>query len=70
MSTSDHLPPTLRQLALLRRLAERTGTTFTPPTDRQHASRQIDEMLQRPRSGRLERDLDYTAVRGGDLHDW
>lgn len=66
---STNLPATRKQLALLRRLAERSGTTFTWPRDRRHASHQIDQLLQRPRSGRLERELDRIAVRGGDLTD-
>jgi hypothetical protein len=32
-------PPTTRQLRYLRRLAERTGTTFTPPVTARDASR-------------------------------
>ncbi len=67
---STRHPATTKQLALLRRLAERSGTSFTWPTDRRHASRQIDELLQRQRSSQLERDLDRIAVRGGDLPDY
>ena len=40
---------------------------FTIPGTRREASRQIDAMRTRPRSSRLDRDLDRHAVRGGDL---
>lgn len=60
-------PATPKQLKLLRRLADSTGTSFVWPRDRRHASQQIDELLRRPRSTRLDRDLDDFAVRGGDL---
>jgi hypothetical protein len=66
-STVRELPPTARQLAYLRTLAERTGTSFTIPTTRRAASRQIDAMRARPRSSRLDHDLDRHAIRGGDL---
>lgn len=66
-TTVRDLPPTARQLAYLRTLAERTGTSFTIPGTRREASRQIDAMRTRPRSSRLDRDLDRHAVRGGDL---
>ncbi|MGE4428584.1 MAG: DUF3072 domain-containing protein [Solirubrobacteraceae bacterium] len=61
------LPPTGKQLAYLRTLAERTGTTFTIPSTRRQASRQIDAMRARPRSSRLDCDLDRHAIRGGGL---
>jgi hypothetical protein len=43
-------PATGKQLAYLRSLAERTGTTFVTPRDRRHASREIERLLL------LERD--------------
>jgi hypothetical protein len=64
---SDDQAPTRRQLAYLRTLAERTGTTFTIPATRRHASRQIQVMRARPRSSRVDRDLDRHAIYGGDL---
>ena len=60
-------PPTRKQLAYLRALAHRTGTTFTLPRTRRQASRQIAELRDRPVSGQLELALDFVAVRGGDL---
>jgi len=65
-------PATPKQLRYLRVLAERTGTTFTPPGTSQEASRAIEQMLARQRSGRGEiarerrevsRDM---AMRSGD----
>lgn len=67
--TMTNTPATPKQLKLLRRLANSTGTSFVWPRDRRHASQQIDEMLRRPRSTRLDRDLDDVAVRGGTLSD-
>jgi hypothetical protein len=40
MATSTN-PPTARQLAYLRQLARKTGTTFTSPQSRAQASREI-----------------------------
>lgn len=36
--------PTAKQLSYLRRLAEQTGTTFTPPQTRGQASREIKRL--------------------------
>ena len=70
MSTAQtHERPTREQLAYLRALARRTGTTFTLPRTRRQASRQIALMLQRPVSTQLEFALDDLAVRGGELPD-
>jgi len=66
-TTQTHQPPTREQLAYLRALAHRTGTTFTLPRTRREASRQIALLRDRPVSGQLELALDLTAVRGGDL---
>jgi len=60
-------PPTRKQLAFLRALAQRTGTTFTYPRTRAQASRQIAALLARPISAQLELDLDAVAVHGGEL---
>ena len=67
MSNIDPPPPTRKQLAFLRRLADQTGTTFTLPRTRRQASAQIAALLDRPVSGQLELALDQQAVRGGDL---
>lgn len=60
-------PPTRKQLAFLRSLARRTGTTFSYPRTRAQASRQIAALLARPISAQLELDLDAVAVHGGEL---
>jgi hypothetical protein len=60
-------PPTRKQLAYLRALARRTGTTFTLPRTKRQASHQIAAMRQRPVSQQLELALDDIAVRGGEL---
>ncbi len=62
-------PPTRKQLAYLRALANRTGTTFTLPHSKRQASRQIAQMIKRPLSDQLEMALDDIAVRGGDLRE-
>ncbi len=61
--------PTRKQLAFLRALARRTGTTFTYPKTQRQASRQIAQLLKRPASPQLELDLDTAAIRGGDLNE-
>lgn len=69
MTTATYIkqPPTRKQLAYLRALAHRTGTTFTLPRTRRQASRQIAMLLDRPASTQLELALDDVAVRGGEL---
>lgn len=69
MSTSYTQAPTRKQLAYLRSLAHNTGTTFTLPHTRRHASAQIAALLERPASSQLELALalDIVAVRGGDI---
>lgn len=68
--TSTTIPkPTRKQLAFLRALAQRTGTTFSYPQTRRDASRQIAALVKRPLSEQLELDLDRVAVRGGQLAD-
>jgi len=44
--------PTPKQLAYLRRLAEATATTFSPPHTRAEASREIERLRHRPRPER------------------
>jgi hypothetical protein len=60
-----HDEPTTRQLRYLRRLAELTGTIFTPPATRRQASQEIGRLEQRPRSSWLERREDSRAVNQG-----
>jgi hypothetical protein len=66
-STQTQQPPTRKQLAYLRALANRTGTTFTLPRTKRQASRQIALLIDRPVSNQLELALDDVAVRGGEL---
>jgi hypothetical protein len=47
--------PSQRQLRYLRQLAEQTGTSFSLPTTRAQASRDIERLKQRPRSTTAER---------------
>jgi hypothetical protein len=54
--------PTARQLSYLRRLAEQTGTTFSPPSTRAEASRAIRAIRERPRSSRSERQRERREV--------
>jgi hypothetical protein len=62
---APHDKPTTRQLRYLRRLAELTGTTFTPPATRRQASQEIERLEQRSRSSRLERREDSRSVSQG-----
>ena len=59
---APHDKPTTRQL---RRLAELTGTTFTPPATRRQASQEIEQLKERPGSSRLERREDSRSVSQG-----
>lgn len=61
--------PSGKQLALLRSLVERTGTTFTYPRTKSQASRQIKRLLQRSRSPQLEIELDRVAISGGEVRE-
>jgi hypothetical protein len=58
----DSPKPTAKQLRELRRLAEATGTSFTPPRTRRQASRQISEMRRRRSSARIDRHLERRDV--------
>jgi hypothetical protein len=64
--------PSAKQQAYLRSLAQKTGTTFTPPNTRSQASREIDRLKTLPSSPRHERHTDRQAVqqahRGGATH--
>jgi hypothetical protein len=54
--------PTPKQLTYLRRLADATGTTFTPPRTTVEASREIDRLKNRPRQARGEFARERRAV--------
>ncbi len=64
-----HERPTASQQSYLRSLAERTGTTFTPPQTKREASAEIDRLKGLQRSAGHERAGDRDAVqaapRGG-----
>ena len=64
-----HDKPSAKQQAYLRSLAQKTGTTFTPPKTRSEASREIDRLKTLPSSPRHERHTDRQAIgqapRGG-----
>ena len=66
-TANSQVPPSRKQLAFLRALSQRTGTTFSYPSTRRQASRQIAAMLARPVSAQLELDLDAVAIHGGEL---
>ena len=61
--------PSPKQQAYLRALAQKTGTSFTPPKTRSEASREIDRLKALSSSPRHERQADRQAVqqapRGG-----
>jgi len=76
-------PPTSRQLAYLRVLAERTGQTFVAPTTSGEASREIRRLKAVPRSTRADRAFEReratdgnvsvtygTAPRDGEIAGW
>ena len=62
--------PTPKQQRYLRSLAEQTGTSFTPPTTKAEASREIERLKKLGASPRHERAEDRKAVaraqRGGE----
>lgn len=64
MSPSSEAP-TPRQLRYLRALAEKTGTTFTYPSTRAQASREIDRLSRRPREPRDSRARDHVEDHQG-----
>jgi hypothetical protein len=59
---ADAPRPTARQLRELRRLADATGTTFTPPRTGAQASRTIAALRRRPSSSRVDRRLERRDV--------
>ena len=70
MSNDDR--PTPKQQRYLRSLAQKTGTSFTPPETKVQASREIKRLKNLAVSPRYERSEDRKAVeqglerRGGD----
>jgi hypothetical protein len=54
--------PTSKQLRELRRLADASGTTFTPPRTRHEASVAISSMRRLSRTGRAERNREREEV--------
>jgi hypothetical protein len=65
--------PTLRQLSYLKRLADRTGQTFTYPHTSGQASAEIHRLKTTQPSSRIERYVERKAVADqiatGPLHD-
>ena len=65
-------PPTAKQQRYLRSLAQRTGTSFTPPQTKCEATREIKRLKQLGASARHELREDRQAIddaferRGGD----
>ena len=60
MPTDDR--PTQKQQRYLRSLAQRTGTSFTPPSTKVEASREIERLRKLAASPRYEREHDRRAV--------
>ena len=54
--------PSPKQQRYLRSLAQRTGTSFTPPAAKAEASREIERLKKLAASPRHERDHDRRAV--------
>jgi hypothetical protein len=55
-------PPTTKQLAYLRTLAERTGRTFVTPTTSREASIEIRKLKSAQPDSRLERRIEHKEV--------
>ena len=55
-------PPTARQLAYLRALAERTGRTFAVPRTSQQASAEIRRLTAVPAETQLERRIEHDEI--------
>ncbi|MGI8559090.1 MAG: DUF3072 domain-containing protein [Solirubrobacteraceae bacterium] len=58
-------PPTAKQLAYLRALAERAGQTFATPRTRRDASVEIRSLKAAPAESRLERRIERDAIADG-----
>jgi len=59
-------PPTARQLAYLKALANKTGTTFTYPHSSRDASHEIQRLRQHAGSGFTFAEQDDTPIASGD----
>jgi len=57
--------PTAKQQNYLRSLAQKTGTSFTPPRTKAQAHQEIDRLKALAASPRHERQTDRKAVRQG-----
>lgn len=55
-------PPTSKQLAYLRALAERTGQTFPMPRTSQEASAEIRRLKAAPADSQLERRIERDEI--------
>jgi Protein of unknown function (DUF3072) len=55
-------PPTAKQLAYLRALAERTGQTFAPPRTSRDASTEIRRLKAAPAESQLERKVERDDI--------
>jgi hypothetical protein len=55
-------PPTAKQLAYLRTLAERTGRTFVTPRTRRDASVEIRRLKATPAETRAERRIERNEI--------
>jgi len=55
-------PPTSKQLAYLRALAERTGQTFVTPRTSRDASAEIRRLKASPAESRLERRIERDEI--------
>jgi hypothetical protein len=55
-------PPTAKQLAYLRALAERTGQTFAMPRTRRDASAEIRRLKATPAESRVERRIERDVI--------
>ncbi|MGN6872538.1 MAG: hypothetical protein ACTHMY_29460 [Solirubrobacteraceae bacterium] len=55
-------PPTSKQLAYLRALAERTGQTFATPRTSREASAEIRRLKAAPSESRLERRIERNEI--------
>ncbi len=55
-------PPTRKQLACLRALAERTGQTFAMPRTNRNASVEIRRLKAAPAESRLERKIERDEI--------
>jgi hypothetical protein len=68
-TVTDTAPPTAKQLTYLRTLANRTGTSFTAPTSRVHASTEIRRLKTVADTGFTFAELDSEAGAHRDRDD-